>query len=83
MTCAQIKNVRLATAAQIVQGANVSVRQVDDVNVIAYASAVGCRVVRAKDRNVISLAEWDLKYQRNQMRFGVMVFANGAVLTCT
>src|SRR5271156_1788884 len=53
-------------------------REVADVNVIANASAIGCRIVRAKNGDGLSLPQSDFKDDGDQMRFGVMMFAVAA-----
>ena len=53
--------------------------QVIDVDVVADAGAVGRRVVGAEDLDVRALAERGLEDERDQVRFGVVVLADGAV----
>ena len=50
-------------------------RQVEDVDVIADAGAVGRRIIRAENLALRLLAERDLQHVRNQMRLDAMMFA--------
>ena len=52
-----------------------SAGQIDDVDVVADARAVGRGIVVAEDHDLLALTERDLQHDRNQMRFGVVVFA--------
>ena len=54
---------------------DVRLRQVDDVDVIADAGAVGRRIIRAENIALRFLAERDLKHVRNEMRLDAMMFA--------
>ena len=53
--------------------------QVVDVDVVADAGAVGRGVVGAEDVDRLALAERDLQDERDEVRFGVVVFADRAV----
>src|SRR3954453_12925175 len=56
-----------------------STRQIINVDVVTNASAVGCWVVRPKNIDRLALAECDLKDKRNEMGFGIVVFADRAI----
>ena len=62
------------------EGAEVGVGQVLDVDVVADAGAVGRRVVGAEDGDVLALAERDLEDERDQVRLGRVVLADRAVV---
>src|SRR5437868_15167161 len=49
--------------------------EVNHVDVVANASAVGRRVVRSKDGNVLSLAEGNFQHLRDEVRLGPVVLA--------
>src|SRR5690606_12865920 len=51
---------RGAALAQVVERLDVGVREILNVDVIAYSGSVGCFVVRAEDRQVRALADRDL-----------------------
>jgi len=51
-------------------------RQVDDVDVIADAGAVGRRIIRAEDLALRLLAEGDLQDVGNEVRLDAVMLAN-------
>ena len=53
-----------------------SVGEIGDVDVIADAGAVGSRVVIAIDADGVAASEGDVENQRNQVRFGLVIFAS-------
>jgi len=50
------------------------------MHVVAQAGAVGRRVIGAEDLEVGALAHRDLNRQRDEVRLGIVVLADGAVL---
>src|SRR5205085_11152680 len=57
------------------QAQHVSLRQIDDVNVIANAGAIGGRIIGAVEFALGGLAQRDLKDVGNQMRFGAVMLS--------
>ena len=49
--------------------------QVVDVNIVADAGAVRSWIVVAEYRDLLPLAKGDLQHNRNQVRFGRVIFA--------
>ena len=54
---------------------DVRLREIDDVDVIANAGAVGRRIIGAVNFALRRLAERDFEHVRDQMRFDAMMFA--------
>jgi len=55
----------------------VRVREVDHVDVVAYAGAVGRREVFAVDRELLAYACYDLEGDRNEVRLLAVALAVG------
>src|SRR5207253_9821987 len=77
-------SVAIAATAKIVYRAalvedskreDVRARQIDDVDVIAYARAVACGIVLAVNLNIGAEAGRGVQHQWNQMRLRIMPFA--------
>ena len=51
----EVEDVVLAAVHQIFRGENVRGREVGDVDIVADTGAVSCRIVVAKDRDVVTL----------------------------
>ena len=62
--------------AQAIQRAQVGLRQVDDVNVVADGRAVGRRVIGGEDLKRVPRAARGVDRQRDQVRLGVVVLAD-------
>ena len=60
MARAQVEHMHAGLSAHVVEGAHVAAGQVDDVDVIAHAGAVGRGIVVAEDVDVVELAHGDL-----------------------
>jgi hypothetical protein len=76
---ADVRHERLAAGAQIVERIEMSAGQIVDVNVIAYAGAVGCRIVGAENREVRSLANRRLAGDLDEQCGGARRLADAAV----
>ena len=69
----------LQSMSQLANGSSdftCAVGQVVDVDIIANAGAVGRGIVVAKNRDLLALPERNLQHDRDQMRFGIVIFAN-------
>jgi hypothetical protein len=53
----------------------VRLREINDMDIIAHAGPVTCRVVFAENGNLLALAERDLENERDQVKLGVVIFA--------
>ena len=81
MTGSDVENVESRLLVEPVQSREVSLRKVDDVDVIAHAGAVVCRVVVAEDRQALELADSDLRDVRHEVvRDSTGIFTNFAGL---
>ncbi len=78
-TRTQIAGQALGSRLKACQGTQVGVRQVNDMDIVSNASAIGRWVVIAEDPDLLALAQGDLKHQGNQMGFGSVVFAQIAL----
>ena len=52
------------------------VSQIGNVNVVADASSVWCRVIRAEDFDIGTPSRGCIQNERNQMGLGIVKFAN-------
>ena len=82
LAVAEVEDVALAAPPQVLEREDVRIGEVDDVDVVAQARAVRRRIVVAKDGDVVALAKGHLEDQRDEVRLGMMVFADGAVIEC-
>ena len=67
MPCAQIEDVDAVKFLHTLDGLNVALGQVDNVDVVADAGSVGCIVVIAEYVNLLELTGSDLRYIREQV----------------
>ena len=75
---AQVEDIVLATLEQIVQGQDVGLGQVGNMDVVPDAGAVGGGVVVPEDAHVVPLAVGYLEDNGDQMGLGVVGLADGA-----
>ena len=81
MTGSDVEHVESRLLVEPVQRREMSLREVDDVDVIAHAGAVVCRVVVAEDRQALELADSDLRDVRHEVvRNAAGIFTNFAGL---
>src|SRR5271166_5598499 len=71
-TIAQI--VKAAATVESAQRQNMRLREINDVDIIAHASPVTCRVVFAENGDLLALAERDLENERDQVELRVVIF---------
>src|SRR4029077_14284921 len=73
-TRSQIEKIGLAARAEMFEGANVRIREVDDMDVVPDRRAIGSRVVVAKHTYGLLLSQGRGENIGNQMRFWPVVF---------
>ena len=56
------------------ESSEVGIGQIDDMDIIANAGAIGRRVIVTKNSDRITLPQRNLHQKRNQMRFGLVIF---------
>src|SRR4051794_18730528 len=78
-TRAQVQGGARAAFGQVREGANMRVRQVRHMDVVADRGPVGGRIIGAVDLDRARVVERRTYRQRDQMRFGIMVFAGISV----
>src|SRR5262249_37893652 len=66
---------------EMLQGEQMGVGQIIDMNVVAEAGPIGRRVVRAEDLDGWPLSHRGLDDEWNEMRFGIVVLANTPIGT--
>src|SRR6202042_1863614 len=76
----EIQGDRVFALFQMLQGADVGVGQIVDVDVVAEASAVGRGIVGGEDIQLGAIGQGRLKGELDQMRFGIVKFADLAGL---
>ena len=67
---------------QPVEGSQVGLGQVIDMDIVPHAGAIGCRVITPENRDLVPLSQCDLEHDRDQVCFGIMVLAQVALRMC-
>ncbi len=67
---------RCGSVSSALQREQMSIGQVGDVDVVADARAVRCRVVIAIDANRLAAPQSHVENQRNEVRLGLVIFAS-------
>jgi len=80
--CAQVVEITGAGFGQFIEDGDVRAAEVVDVDVVAEAGAVGCRVIGAENLQGRALAGGGVDGERDEMRLGIVIFADRAVLGC-
>ena len=78
-TISQVENIAFTVVAQIMQGENMGLGKIIDMDVVPDTGAVFCFVIGAENGDRIPLMIWNLQDQRDQMRFGIVGFADAAI----
>lgn len=83
LTAAEIIRGGGSASRQRIQGKNVSIAEIIDMDVIADTGTIRSGVVCAENLYMLSLTKECLEYNRDKVRFGLMILTNLAGGVCT
>ena len=75
----KVKDIALSAVSQIVHSQNMCLSEVIDMDIIPYAGAIFCIIIRTENGNILSLVVRYLKNQRDQMCFRIMSLTNFSI----